>query len=146
MAWNDGVIQPQVDTSGRLKIAPDPETADTAVQYMSGNAGVYLATQATTTTFITVLSQAIDFVGVMVKAGSEANFGDKLYLEILMADDTPVGNFGPEFNVMPDELVLLFEASTKKNLPSGFKLKLTYTSVVGATVDVPFSINYKYRV
>jgi len=146
MAWNDGVIKPSLDVSGRLVVAPDPETATTGVKYMSGNAGVYLATQKVATTFVTTLTENIDFVGLIIWAGSEASVGDTVKLEILMADDTVVGNFGSEFNVIPSESFNLSEAGTKKALPSGFKLRLTYTSVVGATVDVPFIINYKYRV
>jgi len=134
---------PALDSEGRMKKSPDKEAADKGVKYMNGNEAKLVATLGTTTTFDLTLAEDIELIGVLLWVGSDALVGDSVKLEV-MSGATPVGDFGPEFWVVPGQHQVFQEEITKKDLVTGLKLRLTYTSTGG--VDVPLVLNYKYRV
>lgn len=70
-----------------------------------------------------------------------AKMGDWVCIKVLDASDNEIDTYVPKMMVFPNMVTKIEDVDTSQPMQAGWKLKVEYTSVSGATVDPEVAVN-----
>ena len=138
---NDGITILNTDLSGNVITSAEPVLSTKSLVFRDGNSESFIADNSTETSFIYTVTSPEELIGLIMKVGPEATFGDSVSLKAVYSGNT-VADYGI-FKVWPSCFYDFSEERFRKDLITGIELHFTYKSI--GLVDVPLALTYRCR-